>query len=100
MYSSITPRRSLASLADCVRTFMPGSQGVVQEAGVPRRPSISTRHRRQEPNGSEVVGGAQLRHLNAGLDRGAHAPMCRRHGDGLAVDLERHQRFGHALGVP
>ncbi|GJE59734.1 hypothetical protein MPOCJGCO_1836 [Methylobacterium trifolii] len=31
---------------------MPFSAGVVQEAGVPRRPSISTRHRRQEPNGS------------------------------------------------
>ena len=26
--------------------------GVVQDAGVPARPSISTRHRRQEPNAS------------------------------------------------
>ena len=33
---------------------MPGSAGVVHEAGVPRRPSISTRHRRQEPNGSRL----------------------------------------------
>ena len=33
---------------------MPASTGVVQEAGVPRRPSISTRHRRQEPNGSRL----------------------------------------------
>ena len=31
---------------------MPGSTGVVHEAGKPRRPSISTRHRRHEPNGS------------------------------------------------
>ena len=31
---------------------MPFSAGVVQEAGVPRRPSISTRHMRQEPKGS------------------------------------------------
>ena len=36
----------------CVRTTMPFSAGVVQEAGVPRRPSISTRQRRQEPKGS------------------------------------------------
>lgn len=36
----------------CVFTTMPFSAGVVQEAGVPRRPSISTRHMRQEPNGS------------------------------------------------
>jgi hypothetical protein len=35
-------------------TFMPGSTGVVQEAGVPRRPSISTRQSRQEPNGSRL----------------------------------------------
>ena len=33
---------------------MPGSTGVVQEAGVPRRPSISTRQRRQEPKGSRL----------------------------------------------
>ena len=52
MYNSITPRRSFAILGDCVRTFMPGSAGVVQEAGVPRRPSISTKHSRQEPNAS------------------------------------------------
>ena len=36
----------------CVWTTMPFSAGVVQEAGVPRRPSISTRQRRQEPKGS------------------------------------------------
>src|SRR5262249_21753377 len=33
---------------------MPGSTGVVQEAGVPRRPSISTRQRRQEPKASRL----------------------------------------------
>ena len=32
-----------------VRTFMPGATGVVQDAGVPVRPSISTRHSRQLP---------------------------------------------------
>ena len=31
---------------------MPASAGVVQEAGVPRRPSISTRQSRQEPKAS------------------------------------------------
>ena len=31
---------------------MSGATGVVQEAGVPARPAISTRQRRQEPNAS------------------------------------------------
>ncbi len=33
---------------------MPSATGVVQEAGVPRRPSISTRHSRQEPKASTL----------------------------------------------
>ena len=33
---------------------MPVATGVVQEAGVPVRPSISTRHRRQEPKASSM----------------------------------------------
>ena len=33
---------------------MPFSAGVVQEAGVPRRPSISTRQSRQEPKDSRL----------------------------------------------
>ncbi len=33
---------------------MPGSTSVVHEAGKPLRPSISTRHRRQEPKGSRL----------------------------------------------
>ena len=33
---------------------MPGATGVVHEAGVPARPSISTRHSRQEPNASSM----------------------------------------------
>ena len=33
---------------------MPGIAGVVQEDGVPLRPSISTRQRRQEPNASTM----------------------------------------------
>ena len=52
MYSSITPRRSRSSLGEVVCTTMPGSHGVVQEAGVPFLPSISTRQRRHDPNGS------------------------------------------------
>ncbi len=54
MYSSITPRRSSARRGLCVRTTMPASTGVVQDAGVPRRPSISTRHSRHEPKGSRL----------------------------------------------
>ena len=49
MYSSITPLRMRRTRSLAVCTFMPGATGVVQEAGVPLRPSISTRHRRQEP---------------------------------------------------
>ena len=48
----MTPRRSLASFGVWVRTTILASTGVVQEAGVPRRPWISTRHRRHEPKGS------------------------------------------------
>ena len=38
----------------CVFTTMPGATGVVHEAGVPARPSISTRQRRQEPKASTM----------------------------------------------
>src|SRR5690242_7554263 len=38
----------------CVLTTMPGATGVVQEDGVPARPSISTRQRRQEPKASTM----------------------------------------------
>ena len=38
-------------LAGCT-TLMPGATGVVQEAGMPARPSISTRQSRQEPKAS------------------------------------------------
>src|SRR5690606_25442126 len=52
MYSSITLRRSLCRVSFSVWTTMPSSTRVVQEAGWPRRPSMSTRHRRQEPKAS------------------------------------------------
>ncbi len=38
-----------------VFTTMPSATGVVQEAGVPLRPSISMRQRRQEPNASSMA---------------------------------------------
>ena len=50
----MTLSRSLATFGVWVRTTMPSAAGVVQEAGVPRRPSISTRHSRQDPNASRV----------------------------------------------
>jgi hypothetical protein len=37
-----------------VRTLIPGATGVVQDDGVPARPSISTKHRRHEPNASNM----------------------------------------------
>ncbi len=49
-YSSITPRRTRFSRSLWVLTTMPSDAGVVQDAGIPgARPSISTRHTRQEP---------------------------------------------------
>ena len=48
-YSSSTPRRIFVSASLCVRTFMPIATSVVQEAGKPLRPSISTRQTRQDP---------------------------------------------------
>ncbi len=44
----------MASRGVWVLTLMPGATGVVQEAGVPLRPSISTRQRRQEPKASSM----------------------------------------------
>ena len=49
MYSSTTLRRMRVMRSDWVRTTIPASTGVVQEAGSPLRPSISTRHTRHEP---------------------------------------------------
>ena len=45
----MTPRRTALRRGVCVCTVIPGATGVVQEAGRPPRPSISTRQRRQEP---------------------------------------------------
>ena len=46
--------RSFFSRSVWVCTTMPGVAGVVQEAGVPARPSISTRQSRQEPKASTM----------------------------------------------
>ena len=50
----MTPRRNRSSRGVRVRTIIPASAGVVHEAGVPFRPSISTRHRRHEPKASTL----------------------------------------------
>ena len=49
-------RRGAASSAAslCVCTFMPAATSVVHDAGKPLRPSISTRHTRQEPKALSV----------------------------------------------
>ena len=41
-------------LGFCVCTFIPSRTGVVQEAGMPRMPSISTAHKRHEPKASKL----------------------------------------------
>ena len=50
----MTPRRMSFSRDVCVLTTMPGATGVVHDEGVPARPSISTRQRRQEPKASTM----------------------------------------------
>ena len=50
----MTPRRMRSSRSVFVWTTMPAATGVVQEAGVPARPSISTRQTRQEPKASSM----------------------------------------------
>ena len=50
----MTPLRRRSSRSLLVRTTMPSATGVVQEAGVPARPSISMRHSRHEPNASSI----------------------------------------------
>src|SRR6185312_14555208 len=51
---------------------MPSSAGVVHEAGVPFRPSISTRHRRQEPKASRL---SVAQSLGIGLSMSAAAAI-------------------------
>ena len=46
----MTFRRSLPISSDWVLTCIPASTVVVHDAGNPRRPSISTKQIRQEPN--------------------------------------------------
>ena len=48
----MTPLRRAARRSVWVWTTILSSAGVVQEAGVPRRPSISTRQSRHDPNAS------------------------------------------------
>ena len=46
----MTPLRSRSSFSDWVTTFIPSATGVVQEEGVPLRPSTWITHKRHEPN--------------------------------------------------
>src|SRR5262245_47173969 len=50
----MTLRRTSATFLFCVVTFMPARASVVHDAGKPLAPSISTKQRRHEPNGSRL----------------------------------------------
>ena len=58
MFGDVQLEHAAAQLRRCarsaVRTFMPAATSVVHEAGKPLRPSISTRHTRQEPKALSV----------------------------------------------
>ena len=92
-----SPRAAaVRSLGVRVWTTMPSSAGVVQEAGVPLRPSISTRHRRQEPNASRL---SVAHSLGIGLSikrRGGHHRRSRRHANLAPVDRQRDGRRARA----
>src|ERR1700727_539401 len=68
----MTPRRRRSRRAVLVRTIIPASARVVQEAGVPFRPSNSTRQRRQEPKASTL---SVAQSLGIGLSIRAAAAM-------------------------
>src|SRR5579864_8397649 len=61
---------------------MPSSAGVVHEAGVPLRPSISTRHRRQEPKASRL---SVAQSLGIGLSMSAAAAITEVPGGTLTL---------------
>ena len=92
MYSSSTPRRSCVQLLACVAHLHARRDLVVHEAGNPLRPSISTRHTRQEPNALSVSVAHSFGMSHAGERRRAHDRGARRHRDRRAVDLERDLR--------
>ncbi len=69
---------------------MPSATDVVQEAGVPLRPSISTRQRRQEP---KLCSESVAQSLGIWVPSSIAARMMEVPSGtvtGLAVDLQRH----------
>jgi hypothetical protein len=82
------------SWSERVRTTIPAATGVVQAAGVPARPSISTRQTRQEPKASRRVGGAELRDDDPGRRRRAQDRRSPPARDLAAVDGQRHRLAG------
>ena len=64
----MTPRRTVASRGVWVLTTIPAATGVVQLAGVPLRPSISTRQRRHDP---------KLSSMSVAQSFGTATPACR-----------------------
>ncbi len=78
-----------------VWTTMPAATGVVQEAGVPARPSISTRQSRQEPKLSSMSVAQSFGISVPGLHRRAHDRGAGGNADGLAVDGQGDHLLGH-----
>src|SRR5258708_12658331 len=76
----MTPLRRRSNRGVLVRTIIPASAGVVQEAGVPFRPSISTRQRRQDPKASTL---SVAQSLGIGLSIIAAAAMTEVPGETL-----------------
>jgi hypothetical protein len=102
-------------LSAWVWTTIPSATGVVQEAGVPRRPSISTTHRRQEPNASTLsvahslgtdpgLGAARITLVPSGtvtvdaVDRQVDGHACARRRAHVAV-VERYDEILHAAAL-
>ena len=79
---------------------MPGATGVVHEAGVPPRPSISTRQSRQEPNASRLSV-AQSFGISVPISMAARMIEVPSGTVTRAVDGERHElrRLGQRRAV-
>ena len=91
MYSSITPRRSVCKLV-ALRAHL--------HAGLDRRRArgrIALAFDLDQAQAARAerfqrIRRAELRHVDAGLDSGAHDRRAGRHRDCLAVDLQRRRR--------
>ena len=96
----MTPLRSRSSFSDWVTTFIPSATGVVQEEGVPLRPSTWMTHKRHEPNAFKLSVEHSLGILIPAIDAARMIEVCA----GTVIDFPSISRLTCSLfllaGVP